>query len=122
MDDFKKEWEEALAWLEERFGSGLDMDAILFLIGIQELGKGFIEFDKDQKLDVIHIAVCTLLEPYGFYEFVERDSDGWPHFERKKKLPFLEAAQQDRFMKEAVISYIRKEQLSAYSIRRQEQK
>jgi hypothetical protein len=28
----------------------------------------------------MHIAVCTLLMPSGYYELEGKDSDGWPHF------------------------------------------
>ncbi|MAX81892.1 MAG: hypothetical protein CL843_17140 [Crocinitomicaceae bacterium] len=109
--EFEKEWREAIAPLEAQFGGDLEMDAILFLIGIQELGKGMQPFSKDQKLDVIHIAVCTLLEPYGYYEYVGDDKDGWPHFDRTQKLPHLKGKDQERLMKEAVINYIRTQQL-----------
>lgn len=119
---FEKEWNEVIQFFESRFGGGLDFDSILFLIGIQELGHGRREFSKDEKMDVMHIAVCSLLEPYGYWEYTGRDEQGWPEFTRKKKLPFLKGAEQDRLIKEAIISYIRKEQLSSYLFDSPEQK
>ena len=91
--------------LEETFGGGLDVQAILFLIGVQELGKGRQTFSKRQKTELMHVAVCTLLEPYGFYKTVGRDKDNWPHFEFIKELPPLDERQQQHLMKEAILDY-----------------
>ena len=99
-------WKQTLSFFEERFGEGLDLDAVLFLIGIQELGKGMQDFNKDEKTDVLHIAVCTLLEPYGFYEYIGNDEAGWPHFKRTEKLPFLTPQEQDKLIKEAIADYV----------------
>jgi hypothetical protein len=117
MSNLMQEWQGVVDFFEKRFGGGLDIDAIIFLIGIQELGMGHRKLSKDEKVDVMHISVCTLLEPYGYYEFIGRDEDGWPHFERKKKLPHLKAGEQNKLMREAIVNYIRKEQLTDDSFR-----
>lgn len=104
-------WANVLTMLEPQFGGDLDMQAVLFIIGLQELGKGYQKLKKDQKLDVMHIAVCTLLEPYGYYSFDGLDKDGWPHWTATAKLPHLKPAQQGRLMKEAVVDYFRKQEL-----------
>ena len=44
------------------------MEAILFLIGIQEVGDFRTKFTKEQKQDLMHVAVCSLLSPSGYYE------------------------------------------------------
>jgi len=75
----KSEWQILQEKLKERFGSEMDMDALLFMIGLNELSKSYRKYKKDQKLEVMHVAICTLLEPYGFYEFKGRDEEGWPH-------------------------------------------
>ena len=100
-------WKKTQALLEERFGQDLDLQAILFLIGLQELGKGPMHLSKDEKLDVMHVAVCKLLEPYGYYEYKGVDDDGWPHWERTKRLPQLKPLEQDQLMKRAITQYIR---------------
>lgn len=113
MNDLaESSWEEALAFFEKRFGDGLDLEGILVLIGLQELGKGYLALNKDQKIDLLHVAVCTLLEPYGYYSYKGLDADGWPHFERNTKLPHLKAEEQDQLMKQAIANYIRRVQLS----------
>ena len=108
--EFQKEWREAIAPLNEQFGEDLDLDTVVYLIGVQELGKGFQKFSKDEKLDVIHVGVCSLLEPYGYYSYEGTDQDGWPHFTREEKLPYLKDDDQERLMKEAIINYIRTQQ------------
>ena len=107
-ENWESEWPKAIALLEERFGQDLDLQAILFLIGLQELGKGPQKLNKDQKLDIMHVAVCTLLTPYGYYEYKGVDDDGWPHWERVMRLPQLKPDDQDQLIKRAIIQYIQK--------------
>ena len=105
----KTPWQELQEKLKERFGNEMEYDAILFTIGLQELGKDFQKkFKKDEKLEVMHIAICTLLEPFGFYEYVGRDEQGWPHWKLKKNLPPLDPKQQNKLITDAIIDYFRK--------------
>ena len=83
----------------------IDLDSIIFLIGIQELGQFQKRFNKQKKLEVIHIAVCKLLSDYGYYEYDYTDNDGWPHYKLIKKLPNLKAGEQTILMKKAIINY-----------------
>ena len=83
----------------------MDLDAIVFLIGIQELGKGYQKFGKDEKLNIMHIAICKLLEPFGYYEFDYFDKEGWPHYKVLEELPNLKSGEQTILMKEAVVLY-----------------
>jgi hypothetical protein len=93
--------------IEADFGDGIETEGIMVLIGIQELGQGHKEFTKDEKINLIHIATCTVLEPYGYYKFKENDEDGWPHFDIIENLPPLDNRQQEHLMKEAVLAYFR---------------
>lgn len=105
--DFEHDWKQTVAKFERTFGSELDLQAMLFLVGVNELGQGPAKWTKDQKIDVLHIGVCSLLAPFGYYEFKGRDADGWPHFERSERLPKLSPAEQERLMKEALMNYSR---------------
>src|SRR5690606_30006503 len=89
-------WNQVIKFFKENFtdGEALDLDGILFLIGVQELGKGTGRFKKDDKINLMHIAVCRLLEPYGYYRFDGRDQEGWPQFELITELPELKANEQ----------------------------
>jgi len=106
--DLDKEWDVLLKKLSDQFGD-LDMQGVIFLIGVQELGKGYMKFKKDEKLEVMHVAICTLLEPYGHYEFVGRDEEGWPHWNVNDKLPPLKPGQQALLMKQAIVDYFKSE-------------
>jgi len=103
--EFETRWRKLLTVLEERFGGGMDLQDILFLVGVQELGQGFRTFKKDEKMDLMHVAVCTVKVPEGFYQFVGRDEDGWPHFEEKVPLPELEPKQQDVLIRRGLLAY-----------------
>ena len=105
--ELQKEWQAVLSTLEERFGGGLDLDAVLFLIGVQELGQGHREFKKNEKTDLMHIAICRLLSQYGYYELIGEDEDGWPHYKELGKLPRLNPTQQSLLMKEAIVEYFK---------------
>lgn len=103
---FEKRWRDLVNGLSKRFDAGtLDLNAILFLIGVQELGQHARDFKKDEKVALMHIAICVVLMPYGYYKELGRDADGWPHFERVKDLPALGPEEQERLMKEAVLGY-----------------
>lgn len=103
----KERWEKLVTILSDQFSQGedLDLDAIIYLIGVQELGQIHREFKKDEKLNLMHIAICRLLEPYGFYEFEFFDEEGWPHYRVKEELPTLKAGEQSVLMKEAIVNY-----------------
>lgn len=103
---FEKRWRDLTTKLSIHFGAGLpDLNAVLFLIGVQELGQHAREFKKDEKVALMHIAICVVLLPYGYYREKGRDADGWPHFERVRDLPALGPGEQERLMKEAVLAY-----------------
>ncbi len=106
-EQLKQRWDTLVKILSERFADGdmLDLDAIIYLIGVQELGKIKTKFKKDEKINLMHIAICRLLEPYGYYEFSFFDEDGWPHYTVKEQLPPLKAGEQSVLMKEAIVNY-----------------
>ena len=86
-------------------GDPLELDGIVYLVGVQELGDFHRKFKKDEKVNLMHIAICRLLEPYGYYDFDFFDEDGWPHYKVKEQLPPLKAGEQTVLMKEAVVNY-----------------
>jgi hypothetical protein len=106
-EQLKQRWELVVEKLSVQFADGerLDLDAIIYLIGVQELGQLHREYKKDHKLDLMHIAICKLLAPYGYYEFDFVDNDGWPHYKVLEQLPNLKAGEQSVLMKEAIVNY-----------------
>ena len=108
--DLKTKWNNLKTKLSVDFSDNeiIDLDSIIFLIGLQELGQFQKRFNKQKKLEVIHIAVCKLLSDYGYYEFDHTDNDGWPHYKLIKKLPNLKPGEQTILMKKAIINYFMK--------------
>lgn len=106
-EEVKKYWELLVKGLSNTFapGESLDLDGIIFLIGIQELGKINLKFKKDEKVNLMHIAICKLLSRYGYYEYEGLDPDGWPHYKLVEELPALKAGEQSILMKEAIVYY-----------------
>lgn len=105
--DTEFEYQNVLKQISKQFGDDIDIQGLLFIIGLQELGKGKIELSKNEKLDVIHIAICTLLSPYGYYEYEGLDKDGWPHWKTIENLPPLKPAQQQEIIKQAIVEYFK---------------
>jgi hypothetical protein len=105
--ELKERWELLVTQLSRQFADGdpLDLDAIIYLVGVQELGQLHREFKKDEKINLMHIAICRLLEPYGYYRFDYFDGEGWPHYTIVEELPTLRAGEQSVLMKEALVAY-----------------
>ena len=106
IDDTKK-WSKLVNFISLKFGDGktLDLQAILFLIGVHELGQGYREFSKEEKLNLLHIAICKLLSRYGYYKYIGKDEDGWPHWKTNTKLPKLKTGEETVLIKQASIDY-----------------
>lgn len=103
--ELKENWEKLKALLKEQFDEEPDLQTIVFLIGVQELGKGRNKYSKREKMELMHIATCKLLSQYGYYELEGLDQDGWPHWKPKEPIPNLTLQQQDRLLKQAAIDY-----------------
>lgn len=107
---FQKQWKSLIEQLSKDFPlrSPSSTDSILYLIGLQELGKPHQVFSREDKINLIHIGTCKVLEPYGYYFFQERDQEGWPHFRRAKDHLSLEGKEQEQLLKEAILHYFKK--------------
>jgi hypothetical protein len=105
QDDLQTRWWNLEARLVERFGKKPDIETILFLIGVQELGNIREKFTKEEKQDLMHVAVCTLFRQRGFYELEGKDDDGWPHFRQLKALPPMGLIEQENFLKDHILLY-----------------
>ena len=103
--DFEHRWNVLLDEMETRFGKRPDLNALLLLIGVQELGQGVAEFTKEQKQDLMHIATCKLFSLSGHYELERVDEDGWPHYKLLRPVPFAFLKEQERMMKWHMLEY-----------------
>ncbi len=84
-----------------------DLNTVLFLVGMQELGRWKKAFTKEEKQDLMHIAVCRLLAQEGYFEFVGRDEDGWPHYRQVIEMPKHETNTQERMLKVLAVGYFK---------------
>ncbi len=104
-DDLQTRWWQLEAKLLERFGKKPDMEAILFLVGMQETGFTPNKITKEQKQDLMHVAVCTLLSQSNYYLLEGKDDEGWPHFKQLKEIPAFGIIEQENFLKDHILLY-----------------
>jgi len=108
--ELQQTWSSLMRSLTEMIGKRpKDLNAVLFLIGVQELGKGNKRFTKEEKQDLMHIGICKVLSLSGYYELEGLDEDGWPHWRMKKKLPHFDLLEQEKLLKMHVIEYFESE-------------
>ena len=108
--ELDRKWNSLLEDLKDLIGKKpKDLNGVLFLIGVQELGKGTLNFSKEEKQDLMHIGICKVLSLSGYYELEGHDKDGWPHWKTIKKLPHFDLLEQEKLLKMHVIEYFEKE-------------
>ena len=109
MEDWQLEfeWLRVRHWIKDRFSRSElpDLNAVLYLIGIQELGKKKDKFTKEEKQDLMHIAVCHLLSEDGYYEFEGMDADGWPHWKQLMPVDIKGLPAQEELLRRKVVEY-----------------
>lgn len=104
-EDLQHRWWNLEAKLAEKFGKKPNLEAILFLIGMQETGFMHDKITKEQKQDLMHVAVCTLLSSSGYFQLEARDKDGWPHFKQIKEIKYQSLQEQEDFLKDHILLY-----------------
>ena len=108
--ELDRAWNSLLENLQTMVGKRpKDLNAVLFLIGVQELGQGKKVFSKEEKQDLMHIGICRVLSPSGYYELEGLDKEGWPHWKVIKKLPHFDLLEQEKLLKMHVIEYFENE-------------
>lgn len=106
----ERKWVKLMKHLEGQIGKRpKDLNAVLFLIGVQELGAGTRTFSKEEKQDLMHIAVCKVLSYSGFYALEGLDEEGWPHWKAAKILPRFDLLEQEKLLKMHILEYFEKE-------------
>jgi hypothetical protein len=108
--ELERQWNSLLENLASVIGKRpKDLNAVLFLIGVQELGKGSKRFSKEEKQDLMHLGICKVLSYAGYYELEGTDQEGWPHWRLIKKLPHFDLLEQEKLLKIQIIEYFVKE-------------
>jgi hypothetical protein len=110
--DLERNWQVLLETIKRNIGvKPKDLNGVLFLIGVQELGGGSRIFSKEEKQDLLHIAICKVLSLAGYYLLEGLDKEGWPHWKLIKKLPHFDLLEQEKLLKMHVLEYFEKEYL-----------
>lgn len=108
--ELQRNWQILLDRLDSMIGKKpKDLNGVLFIIGMQELGQGPRRFSKEEKQDLMHIAICKILSLSGYYELEGLDKDGWPHWKVTRKLPHFDLLEQEKLLKMHAIEYFEKE-------------
>ncbi|WP_128545377.1 hypothetical protein [Larkinella soli] len=105
-EEIEQDWERVLDYLQEAIGKRpTDLNSVLFLVGVQELGNGAKFFTKEQKQDLMHVGICKVLSLSGYYQLSGTDQDGWPHWQLVRKLPYVDLLTQENLLKLHVVKY-----------------
>lgn len=113
MSDKKVTWPQIEEFIQKKFDKSADLNAILFLIGMRELGENRLVFTKEEKVKLMHLAVCRVFSSSGYYMYKGRDSKGWPSWENVQKLPPLSSFEQETLMRQHIIEYFEAEEILA---------
>lgn len=105
--EFLEKWWTFEAEMVEKFGKKPNMEAILYLIGVNEYRGRVpkIKFSKEQKQDLMHVGICTLLSRSGYYNFEGFDEEGWPHYTEVEKVDLQTVEAQEQLLKELILEY-----------------
>lgn len=103
--DFLFRWYKVRNMVKEQFGQRPDVNAMLFVIGMNEVGIIKEKWEKEEKQDLMHVAMCKLLEPEGYFKYTHADQEGWPHYEVLKPLPVMDLRAQEEFLKHKIVAY-----------------
>ena len=112
LAQLEKDWKEVLAFVQGNFDKNPDTQAILYLIGMRELGMlPEVKFSKTDKVGLMHIAVCKLLSYQGYYVLEGTDQDVWPHWKKVQELPFVNIFEQELLLKQHIVHYFKEEEI-----------
>jgi hypothetical protein len=104
-------WKDVVSFMEARFEKEADLRSVLFVMGLRELGQKKKKFTKEQKQDLMNLALCKALSVDGYFEVTHLDGEGWPVWKQVKPMPQLKPAEQEEFIKKYVVLYFREEGL-----------
>jgi hypothetical protein len=111
MSENKVTWAQIEEFIQTKFDKSADLNAILFLIGMRELGENRLVFSKEEKVKLMHLAVCRVFSSSGYYMYKGRDDEGWPSWENVQKLPPLSSFEQETLMRQHIIEYFEAEEI-----------
>lgn len=101
-------WINLSKFWEEKFGKSLSIQAALWVISMQEYPRLHTKYsspDAVVKEDLLHLAVCFILEIQGFCVFENLDNDGWPRYSSIAKFENLSLKEQETILARGIVCY-----------------
>lgn len=99
------EWDEFLLRASNHFKVMANLEFLLFIIGIQELGQGYKQYSKQEKMDLIALAQCKLMSMNGYAKEKGCDAEGWPVYQSITEIEELAPSKKEQLIKKAIIEY-----------------
>ncbi len=114
-------WPEVEEFMAKRFERGVDLKGILFIIGLREMGnqrrvevsegQAKKKYTKEEKQDLMNLALCQATSLDGYFEITHLDEAGWPVWRQIKPMPPMDNKVQEEFIRHYVIRYFESEAL-----------
>ena len=96
--------EEKLQQIADQFKIENDIIHFLFLIGIQESGRGFREYSKEEKTDLIELGGATVLADFGYYDKVDTKGNE-PYYVANPDKMLPNDFERETLIKKGIIAY-----------------
>jgi hypothetical protein len=101
-------WAELCELLGKQFDLEVDLNGVLYLVGIRERGLTLQPFTKEEKLSLINLGSCTLYLEMGLLEKTGTDAEGWPVFSQKALAPSIPEERKHKILQDCAIRYFSK--------------
>ena len=111
MDNFNS-WDNLTAFLEKNFGIEQNLTSVLFLIGIQESGKGFKSYDQQEKTEIIKLAQINLLARENFYIPIKGKDNGESVWIENPNMSIPTESVLEKLLKSLILDYFNNQQFS----------
>jgi hypothetical protein len=104
--EHEQRWSALVARVESRFGRAPDVDAILFIMGIQSVGRGYEpDLPKERKQSLIMEGSYLAFETLGIYRRMGLERNGFWIWEKVFDLPKLSIDDQERLLQIGILNY-----------------
>jgi hypothetical protein len=107
-ENLQQNWLIFESRLTERLGQKPDFDGILLFVGIKEACLPPKNFTETEKVNLMQMAVCTVLVPARYYELFWVEDSGWPHYNQLQRLPEMTASAKEEFLKPYILMWAEK--------------
>ena len=101
-------WKDLCEKLGVLFGIDVDLNGVLFLVGMRERGLTFQKFSKEEKLNLINLGSCTLYQEMGMITSYGKDEDGWPLFHQNSLAREIPEELKLKTLQDCAIRYFQK--------------